>query len=167
MNDKLPSRMRLAHLTQHHTRMTSYVFCHELSRLDELCLSPDAKIRTDLEFALEPGSGQPFVIIETKAALSLKCQRCLMPMEHNISQRNRLIIVEDEAQAEKIPLSQDIVVCDGGYIDLKNMVEDDILLALPDILVHSDVGKCDQQMAQYTQPDKTHSKNPFAVLRNS
>lgn len=166
MNDKLPSRVRPAHLIQSRTRIAAYVFCHELPRLADLCLSADAKIRVALEFATEPGSKRPLVTVETQATLALKCQRCLAPMEHELSQRSRLIIAENEAEAETIPFARDIVICREGHIDLKKLAEDEILLALPDILAHKNMEQCDRQMAQYAQAEAKQRKNPFSALKN-
>lgn len=166
MNGKLPSRMHAAHLIQRRARIATCLFCHELPRLADLCLSSDSKIRVKLEFAPEPGSNRPFVIVATQATLALKCQRCLAPMERDILQHSRLIIAENEAEAKVIPFAHDIVICNEGYINLKDMVEDEILLALPDILVHENMGECDQQVAQYARVEKKRCDNPFSALKN-
>lgn len=162
---KLPSSLRLAQLVQHKTRFAAYLFCHELSRLDRLCSSPDARIETAFAFAPEPGGGHAVVELKIETRLRLNCRRCLAPLDWELAHRNRLTLVTTEDEAAKMPISRETVVCKNGYIALNELVEDEILLLLPQAPTHAVAEECGDYATRYMH-GKANRRSPFAALKN-
>ena len=158
--------MRLAQLLQNKTHFTAYALCRDLSRLSELCLSPDARIEASFAFASESGSNRPLVTMTIHSQLSLKCQRCLANIDWKVSYENQLVAVASEEQAKEISNCYDTVVCEDGYIELEKLVEEEIILALPQTPKHSHNEICDRYIQKYLHNSKADRENPFAVLKN-
>lgn len=78
--------------------------------------------------------GEPEIRLALQAAtlLRLTCQRCLQPMEQPLAVDTRLRFVRDEALAEKLDDNdeEDVLVLTPA-LDLRELVEDELILALP------------------------------------
>lgn len=105
--------------------------------------------------------------IET--TLRLMCQRCLEPMDQALDVSFTLALVNSEAQAEQLPGDIDPLLVTGTTLALAELVEDELILALPLVALHPSDSPCgaramlEQAAAAETGPAETR-KNPFAVL---
>ncbi len=62
--------------------------------------------------------------------LQLNCQRCDLPVELELDVSFDLLLV-NEATAELLPLETDVRIVQDGQVTLAELVEDELLLALP------------------------------------
>lgn len=112
--------------------------------------------------------------LDMTAVLWLECQRCLGPYEQVLPIHTRLRLVKTEADAEAAPLDEDCDVIAGSMqFDVLNLLEEEILLALPIVAKHADGHpqcKAHFDMSQASSGTAAKSdaqmgvKNPFSVL---
>ena len=102
-----------------------------------------------------------------RARIWRDCQRCLEPMALDLEIARALRFVADEATAEALDAnSEDDVLALPRSLDLHDLIEDELLLALPVVPMH---GICphDLPISAGTPVDAVEpepAKNPFAVL---
>ena len=70
--------------------------------------------------------------------LPLKCQRCLEVLEWAVAYDFKLGIVSSFAQADGLPEGfEPLMLPEDGKVSVKDIVEDEILIILPDIPKHA------------------------------
>ena len=110
----------------------------ELKRLGELLQLDDAgvvgrSIAVTFEF-LRSGFDVPMLAGHLQTSLELECQRCLKPLEFPMELDFRLLIdASDELLSQS---SEDTLYSDDGYIDIAEVVEDELILAIPLVAMH-------------------------------
>jgi uncharacterized protein len=105
------------------------------------------------------------------ATLVVQCQRCLGALQLDVDSAIDLAVIEVEEEAERLPEECDPVVVEEGLIRLLDIVEDELILALPQVAMH-DPGECTMDFGDSAgsgQPglpenSETTVENPFAVL---
>ena len=95
--------------------------------------------------------------------IGLACQRCLEAVEVAVDAHGRLVFVESEEAAAGLPASHDPVTMSNGRVSLPDLVEEELLLALPLIPAHPDEGCRQEPQAEDSQAAPT--QRPFAGLR--
>ena len=104
----------------------------ELERLEESLANGDGELRYRITAQLDPQRRKVVsCIIEGFAFLT--CQTSLEPFRHDISIEERLVLVDDESRLPPVGEesdTEDFIVADGP-IDIRDLVEDAVLLALP------------------------------------
>jgi len=141
-----------------------------MQRLDDAGLRPggdDARAR--LEFDRHP-DGFGLVRIGVRARLLCVCQRCLGEMNLDIDRRSNLAIADTQAEDTGQKEGYETVAPVDGRLAVRLLVEDEILLAVPDIPMHEDTADCDNEvLALQVTPDAERQDgprgNPFEVLR--
>lgn len=116
--------------------------------------------------AVSVGEAELRLRLQARTALSLVCQRCLQPMTVRLDVRPLIRFVHGADLAQQLDEQGEEDVLDSSVaLDLRELVEDELILALPLVPRH-DV--CPQPLAQAdlgADADGTDSKaHPFAVL---
>jgi uncharacterized protein len=112
-----------------------------------------------------PGGGaESWLHLDASAALDVTCQRCLQPVHVPMDVHRRILFVpggEDAAAAVDAEREEDVLPLTRA-LDLRELVEDELLLALPLVPVHA---VCAEPLAA---PDSATEEggapNPFAAL---
>lgn len=93
--------------------------------------------------------------------LTVQCVRCLQPVDADVSVDQQYLVVVDEKQAEQLDFaSSDVDVIAGSEtFALRDLIEDEILLAIPTEASHTD---CSVVASPAQAP--LEKPNPFAVL---
>ena len=122
----------------------------------------DAGVRWVLRAQLRrlPGGGtQPIAELEVEAELPLQCQRCLGTVRVPVLDRARfrLVEVEPELSDEELEAEEE-ALCADAPLDLRELVEDQLILALPLVPMHE---RCPQPLAA---PTHEPAPSPFAAL---
>ena len=110
------------------------------------------------------GQVQPWLHLSARTRLALACQRCLQPVRMAIEVDRNFRFVEGENQAAEIDAeSEDDVLALPRALDLRELVEDELLLALPLVPRHA---VCPEPLPWGAGSDApAESKaNPFAAL---
>jgi uncharacterized protein len=96
-----------------------------------------------------------------QTSLQLECQRCLKAMELPIALDFSLMIdASDELVSDA---SVDTLYSNDGAIDIIEVVEDELILAIPLVAMHNDTA-CNENW-QASEFEAAVKDNPFAVLQ--
>ena len=90
----------------------------------------DVRFRAD--FAHDP-QGHVTVELWVEAELPLVCQRSLRPYLEPVKRRTLLAVVENADQEELLPAHYEPVLVEQGRMALLDVVEDELLLAVPEV----------------------------------
>lgn len=136
-----------------------------LEGLDERVWSHEyfADRQAEVSFALQGGQdrfGRPFLDLRLRGSLPLVCQRCMQPTAFELSEACRIVLFGDEAGLDEAMLSDEDLegMVAQGVLDVRTLVEDQILMALPFSPRHENCTDTAQAGAERGKP------NPFAVL---
>ena len=120
----------------------------------------DAPVHYVLNFARD-AQGRAVIHGVVETAVELTCQRCLQPVSVPIHAELALGVVQDEAAAKKLPDSLEPLLLGDDPIRLADLIEDEILLALPVVPRHEHV--CVPAHREHEGAEG--ADNPFAALR--
>ncbi|MDA8828026.1 YceD family protein [Luminiphilus sp.] len=109
--------------------------------------------------------------LQVSAEVLVTCQRCLSTLEQTVASETQLAVVWTDEQAGQLPPRYEPLVADAE-IELWEVVEDELLLALPTFSYHSDAD-CgsktgvqapvrENEAESQASPEKD---NPFSVLK--
>jgi uncharacterized protein len=129
-----PSDERLAYasLARQGARVERQLPLDALPRVAELA-SARGPVVVTLEFRLE-GAGRPWVSGHAEQRVEATCQRCLERFERRLNVDFDLCIVREEADARAIAEAADVLVVEGETVSIAEIVEDELLLGLPERL---------------------------------
>jgi uncharacterized protein len=116
--------------------------------------------RTDAE-----GRTVPWLHLDIRAELPLCCQRCLEPMSVTLDLDRSFRFVENEATAEREDeeSDEDVLVFEPRF-DLRTLVEDELLMALPMIPMHESCSPGAGKLMGQEGPAAEPRRHPFAAL---
>ncbi len=104
----------------------------DLERLEDSLASPEGRLRYRITAALDP-QRRKVVSCIIEGFVFLTCQASLEAFRHEISIKDRLVLVDSEAELPAIAEesdTEDYLVADEP-LDIRDLVEDAVLLALP------------------------------------
>ncbi|WP_374587296.1 YceD family protein [Ideonella dechloratans] len=111
------------------------------------------------------GEGEIWLHLQAHAEVAMPCQRCLSPVRLPVSVDRWIRFVADEAQAEALDAdSEDDVLALPRWLNLAELIEDELLLALPIVPRHD---ACPAPLPVREEPLEAEGEarpNPFAVL---
>ncbi len=104
------------------------------------------------------------------ALLPMTCQRCLGEVQIQAQGSAHLAFIDDEAGVSGVPESHDPVIMTAGRVSLTELVEEELLLAMPIVPLHADPAQCQPRPleADENPADAVASapkQTPFAGLR--
>ena len=116
------------------------------------------------------GEPEIWLALSAQAQVWLTCQRCLQPMALGLTANNRIRFVRGEVEAESLDAEQDEdVLALPRWLDLRELIEDELLLALPLVPRH---GQCPQPLPMSAgeagadgEEAEAPPANPFAALQ--
>jgi len=158
MVEKLPLAVRPGALAQNRTRIKGYLTIEKLPGLSLVCPSSRTPIEAILDFGLNTAYGCVSLKIEIAAALVLECQRCLSPMQWKTRSKNRLCIVDNDAQAHRLPNRADYYVCSSGKIYIVDLIENEVLSVIPQNPMHNSQDECNPEFIGYLSRYRRQSK---------
>jgi uncharacterized protein len=113
--------------------------------------------------ALSMEEGRIVADIELVALLEVRCQRCLEPMQWPIESQSRVALVASEEDAAAVPPELETALAPGGKLRLAELVEEEVLLALPSAPRHPE--QCPQgQSRSRVEGFEEPTQRPFADL---
>jgi len=159
------SPAELAELAAHRAVLAGALPLGGLDRLRDLLAGPtavDASLQVRLEFR-QAQDGRPALRLGVEGALCLVCQRCLGPVRWPLELEADLTVlaVEDEADSLVDPFDS-VVIGEAGLV-LAQVVEDEILAAMPMVPSHAPGEECGADFVQGATETERH--RPFAELR--
>ena len=137
-----------------------------LRRLGEALAGTSGEVSFELDFGRDD-LGTSYVDVRASAPLSLVCQRSLEPFVLPVAVQTRLGLIRHEREEAGLPPDcEPLLVPEDGRLHPADLIEDELLLALPLVPVNPESRLPDE----VTGPDPAlepaeRSENPFAVLR--
>ncbi|MCU7936328.1 MAG: DUF177 domain-containing protein [Candidatus Thiodiazotropha sp. (ex Dulcina madagascariensis)] len=140
-------------------------------RLSACLLRPAGRVSFELIFGHDRDrDGQRRAVLNgwIRADLPLQCQRCLEEVVYPVDARLSVAFVRGPEEAEQLEESLDPCLVDGDQVVFRDLIEDELLLALPQVAMH-DSGVCSASLEpaadEATIEDSEQRRdNPFAVL---
>jgi uncharacterized protein len=125
-------RLAYANLARQGARFERRLSAASLARLSELAPGRDA-VEVDLEFRVD-GSGRPWVRGRARLVVDAACQRCLERFEYGLAVDFDLCILHEGAEVSEVAEGIDVLVAEGDTVSFADIVEDELLLGLPERL---------------------------------
>lgn len=111
------------------------------------------------------GLAQAWLQLTAQAQVSLTCQRCLKPVQERLDIDRWIRFVDTEAEAAALDVdSDDDVLAMPRHLDARELIEDELLLALPLVPRHE---VCPEPLAHIDEGEPAMEEgkpNPFAKL---
>ena len=136
----------------------------EMKRLAADCVDTSGEISWALQGGASHPHGFPQIMLSVAGTVQLECQRCLTPMAYEIDSTTELLLGKDDAEADEIEEtvaddSIDVIV-GSRTCDIRDLIEDEALLALPQSPKHE---VCPDTAA--LDALKAEKPSPFDVLK--
>ncbi len=130
----------------------------KLARLAGLIVEGEpGELRFELRFHLD-GQRQSCVDVTVEGEVPMQCQRTLATYRQPISSRSLVGIVGSEQDAEALPEDYEVRLCPDARLELLDLVEEELLLALPLVPVSPDSERVS------APPSEHEVQRPFAAL---
>jgi len=136
----------------------------EMSRLNKDCADQSGQVSWSVDGATSK-QGYPQITLSVHGTVQLVCQRCLTPYAYEMDSATVLMLGKDDDEADEIEEliadeSIDVIV-GSRNCDIRDLIEDEALLALPQVPKHE---VCpDNTVLDAVKSDKP---SPFAGLKN-
>jgi uncharacterized protein len=163
MLDRLPVHINPISFSERGKRLVGVIKVSELTRLSDVLIDCSGVVEIDFSFTKE--GRVPTLEGKIKANLILQCQACLEPVELPIDKSFKLGMVTTLEQADRLAADCEPLMLENEKISLNELVEDEVLLALPDFPRHT--SQCVMESVSVTKNDNNeqfNSNNPFSVL---
>lgn len=134
----------------------------DLDRLEPLLASPAGVAEAQIAFRRD--RGHVVAKVDAAATLTVLCQRCLAPMQLAVRGGSEVVLVESESAVASVPEEFETALCPDGRMRLRDLVEEELLLALPPAPMHED-GTCGGARDEPAAPGAAGpTQKPFAQL---
>lgn len=169
MSARLPEFIDPLYLADKNASIKGQMPLNALDRLAEKLFDGTGGLA--IEFFFYRDGRIPVIEGRLQATLNLKCQNCLASLAWAIDTPVKLGVVTSIEQADRLPEDYEPLMCEGDNLLLKDIVEDELLLALPIFPKHEhvcfDAGTQADKIATPEEDGQPPSrKNPFSILAN-
>lgn len=166
MFKKLPDLIDPVHCAEHNMRFQARVNQSAMKRLCEQVEQPDGDVEVDIVFSRHPRLKTPQFEISLKTQLVLECQRTLQPFEYSVDRHTRGVYVSVKSMAEDLGDDIEVYEMPEGKVSLLELVEDEVLLAIP-MIPRQDGEFLTWQDEEFEEADLAPlDDNPFAKLKD-
>ena len=170
LHQRLPLEVDPIRLAAREEHLQGTIPLKQMKRLVEALSSNEGDVYVDVEFSVDINR---VVILagEIKTEAKLVCQRCMGEMELPIALDFQLAFVRSEAEMERLPEGYEATLIGNTTMMLSDIIEDEILLALPPIPKHLDENCSSDNVvegwgSEQNEPDteSDERENPFDIL---
>ncbi|TQV73483.1 nucleic acid-binding protein [Exilibacterium tricleocarpae] len=176
----LPRRIDPRKFAQQGVNLAGDIAVSDLARLTEASVGDGPPVRAALAFGINEEKARTLTGT-LDGQVNLVCQRCLEPVAVPLHCALNLVLVWDEEDARQLPRRLDPWIVGEGTADLYEVLEEELLLALPMVAYHAEAcidpallsggeatgatGQGGQKNARFSEANREASEsNPFKVL---
>lgn len=169
MSSRLPENVDPRRLATQGAAYSGTVDLAKLGRLSEALLDATGQAEFSIEFYRDNRKRARIKGL-VKADLVLECQRCLGAMIYPVDAGLDLAVVKVPEEADTLPESCDPVWVEEDTLRLLDLVEDELILAIPQVPRHEehacsiDWNNPADEVQDEQEDDLSDKPNPFAVL---
>jgi uncharacterized protein len=160
MASGLPDRVECAPLAEDAAVLERVYRLSEMDRLQDLLADTRGSLRAQFAFAMLD-SGNAGATVSVQATPQLVCQRCTQGFEYSVVSESEIEFAasEDTAPADS---PREIYLMEDGSVSLRELAEEELLLALPIVAACSTPETC----GRATPPTQEPTTRPFAGLQD-
>ena len=161
--ERLPRTVNPAKLAQRRIELRGEIPLSDLDRLCQQLLGSEGQVALQLDFGSDK-QGFTTIIGSVSAKVGVTCQRCMDKLMLDVTAKINLALVADDEAANELPdRYEPIMAEDKGFLPLRALIEDDLILALPIIAYHETAcGFVDEDSKEIDI--EVSKENPFSVL---
>lgn len=164
MSAKLPDLIDPLLLAERRAVLSGTLKAGVFERLAQLVANVEADVEIELNFTKQ--GKQALVVGRIRSDLELECQACLQSLSWPVDIACKLGVVASLQEADRLEIDCEPLLFNGEKISLNELIEDEILLALPDYPKHE--FDCMRQISSkdrdYDEIEPSRANNPFSVL---
>jgi len=178
MSQRLPELIEPQRMAETGRLLTGTIAIGKMKRLSPLLYQVGDKKPVDVSVSLDFGvdeSGQANITGRFEVDITLQCQRCMQELELHIAEKISLAIIHSSQQANDLPSHYEPLLVEEEMVSLPELVEDEILLALPSVPLHEpescsvsatiSAGDLNQRVSDSELQKDPERKSPFDVLK--
>ncbi|HEY5603521.1 MAG TPA: YceD family protein [Gammaproteobacteria bacterium] len=171
MSQRLPEYIEPYRLAETQRILTGALSIARMKRLVSLLASDTGDANINLVFGVDE-AGQAYAAGEVQACVTMQCQRCMESMPVTVNAKVSLGFIRTETQAQGLPSHYEPFIAEEEA-SLLDLVEDEIILALPAVPLHEPDqcavkaqygGKAQYSLAGKEPATAMERQNPFAIL---
>jgi uncharacterized protein len=141
----------------------------ELPRVSHELVGTDGDATGRVKFSRQAG----FAVadLDVGAAPEVVCQRCMQSMRWPIEVKSRIALVSDYAAADRVPEGLEVFLVEADSVSVRDLVDEEILLALPNVARHAEGSECAVSAmqlpgleAEADEAEDPQVQKPFAQL---
>ncbi len=164
---KLPETANFVRQVELNRTLEGVYSISKFARLGEMLLSDEGYVTVKLEFTRSVGISS--LRGKVSAKLLVECQRCLQPVETEVSGSFKFALVHSEEEFELLPEEFEPYMLEGEEQSIIDLVEDELLLSLPMVTIHEQacsefMSKQNEEVRAAIEAEK-QAGNPFAALK--
>ena len=168
MNTREHERLSYLDLAKRKARVTRRLSGSELPRFSKL-VDSGGIAEVELAFAFDD-AGHAHVTGYAEIKTGLVCHRCSESLTRTIRVRLSVCLVADEELATTLGVDREVLITDGSGVTVAEIVEDDLILGLPERLCNNDPceltpGFSYPSYGGERDTDEDREANPFSVLK--
>jgi len=131
----------------------------QFKRISDITCGDEGLINVHLSFTKD--NFDNVLLTKLSADLMFNCQRCLKSVKLNLTSKTDYLLVKSTPFKERSNF--EVIVVENGNLHLHNLLEDELLLAVPHIVKHDncDAPEFNNHLYEVLPNNQT---NPFAVL---
>lgn len=142
-------------------KLDGHIQIDSMERLKGLLFDYDGELQYSSSFDIDE-NGLCSIDLEIMGSVTLECQRCLKPFVADIKKRSLLGVVRDKAEANALATEYEPLLLSGETFLLDELVEDELLLAIPISPSHP-ASDCSGQK-ELDRINEDGKLKPFSVL---
>lgn len=163
MSGRVPESINPFQLIESHGVIDDRYAVSSLPRVKAAVFDARGEFAVRLEFSRD-AAGRAIIAGHLAGTVTLQCQRCLEAMTMDLEIRPHLGLCRSEAEAARLPEELEPLMVGDGALNVREVVEDEILLALPIVARHA--RRCMQMpVAGSESPADEETRRPFRDLR--
>lgn len=164
MRQQLPKDIDPFRFAHNGLQIEGEVLVCNLFRLNELLYDDSGIVSVDMQFDIDT-TGTPYMRGKFDVTVNLLCERCMEPKAHTMNITTQLGLVRHEGKFEGLAEQYEPwLLNDAKQIDPAQIVEDELILALPIVPKHDYPCLPDELWQAGEEVETEKSVSPFAVL---
>jgi uncharacterized protein len=165
MSGALPVSVDPVRLADQDAQLRGTLPIARMKRLVSMCVSDAGEAQLELHFRRETESGLRRITGRIEAVVRIRCERCMEPFALPLTAEVDLLLAPPGSG--ELAGESDVLEA-AGPISLSEMVENELILAMPMVPMHP-ADQCPSALAagktgKEDASTETHQDNPFGVL---